>query len=145
MPHDDENHAQDGDGMLSVYVPRGTTLERMAVEPGSPPSDEAVWIDLVMPTVQEDKLVEKLLGIAVPTREEMQEIEVSSRLYVENGVQAHRLNRADGPGNFHLKPNGVFWQSADDEVHVPQFFCATDVLDIRSSVQIVIGQAGGDP
>ena len=67
--------------MLSVYVPRGTTLERMAVEPGSPLSDEAVWIDLVMPTVQEDKLVEKLLGIAVATREEMQEIEVSSRLF----------------------------------------------------------------
>ena len=73
--------------MLSVYVPRGTTLERMAVEPGSPLSEEAVWIDLVMPTVQEDKLVEKLLGIAVPTREEMQEIEVSSRLYVENGAR----------------------------------------------------------
>src|ERR1043165_6337004 len=73
--------------MLSVYVPRGTTLERMAVDPGSPPSDEAVWIDLVTPTVQEDKLVEKLLGIAVPTREEMQEIEVSSRLYIENGAR----------------------------------------------------------
>src|SRR5262249_17977802 len=30
-----------------------------------------------------DKLIERRLGIAVPTREEMQEIEVSSRLYVE--------------------------------------------------------------
>jgi magnesium transporter len=37
--------------------------------------------------VQEDKLVEQFLGIAVPTREEMQEIEVSSRLYVENGAR----------------------------------------------------------
>src|SRR5450631_218 len=71
--------------MLSAYVPRGTTLERIAVEPGLPPPEEAVWIDLVTPTVQEDKLVEALLGIAVPTREEMQEIEVSSRLYIENG------------------------------------------------------------
>src|SRR5580765_614875 len=73
--------------MLFVYVPHGTTLERMAVDPGSPPPDEAVWIDMVTPTVQEDKMVEKLLGIAVPTREEMQEIEVSSRLYVENGAR----------------------------------------------------------
>jgi magnesium transporter len=73
--------------MLSVYVSRGSSLERIAIEPGSPPPDEAVWIDLVTPTVQEDKLVEKLLGIAVPTREEMQEIEVSSRLYVENGAR----------------------------------------------------------
>ena len=44
-----------------------------------------MWIDLVSPTVQEDRLVEAMLGIAVPTREEMQEIEVSSRLYIENG------------------------------------------------------------
>ena len=29
-------------------------------------------------------MVERLVGIAVPTREEMQEIEVSSRLYVEH-------------------------------------------------------------
>ena len=71
--------------MLSVYVPRGTSLERMTLEPGQPAPEAAVWIDLVSPTVQEDKLVEALLGIAVPTREEMQEIEVSSRLYVENG------------------------------------------------------------
>jgi magnesium transporter len=73
--------------MLSVYVPRGTTLERIPVEPGDRPPEAAVWIDLVTPTVQEDKLVEQLLGIAVPTREEMQEIEVSSRLYVENGAR----------------------------------------------------------
>jgi magnesium transporter len=71
--------------MLSVYIPRGTSLERITVEPGQSAPEAAVWIDLVSPTVQEDKLVEGLLGIAVPTREEMQEIEVSSRLYIENG------------------------------------------------------------
>ena len=69
--------------MLSVYIPQGTTLERRIVESGALP-DEAVWIDLVSPTTIEDKLVEELLGVAVPTREEMQEIEVSSRLYVEH-------------------------------------------------------------
>ena len=73
--------------MLSVYVPRGTSLERIPVEPGQSPSPAAVWIDLVSPTLQEDKVVEALLGIAVPTREEMQEIEVSSRLYIENGAR----------------------------------------------------------
>jgi magnesium transporter len=73
--------------MLSVYVPRGTILERVPVAAGVEPPETAVWIDLVTPTVQEDKLVESLLGIAVPTREEMQEIEVSSRLYVENGAR----------------------------------------------------------
>ena len=73
--------------MLSVYVPRDGMLERVTVEPGAQPPEHAVWIDLITPTVQEDKLVEQFLGIAVPTREEMQEIEVSSRLYVENGAR----------------------------------------------------------
>jgi magnesium transporter len=73
--------------MLSVYVPNGTVLERIAIEPDAAPPETAVWIDLVTPTVKEDRMVEALLGIAVPTREEMQEIEVSSRLYVENGAR----------------------------------------------------------
>jgi magnesium transporter len=71
--------------MLSVYVPRGTQLERQTVADGAHLPADAVWIDLVTPTLREDKAVERHLGIAVPTREEMQEIEVSSRLYVENG------------------------------------------------------------
>ena len=31
--------------------------------------------------------MEGLAGVAVPTREDMQEIEISSRLYVENGAR----------------------------------------------------------
>lgn len=34
-------------------------------------------------------------------------------LYVENGERRQRLNENDGPGNFHMKPNGVFWIEAD--------------------------------
>ncbi len=30
-------------------------------------------------------------------------------LYVENGKLLHKLNRRNGSGNFHLKPNGVFY------------------------------------
>ncbi|GJE10319.1 hypothetical protein FOHLNKBM_1352 [Methylobacterium longum] len=30
-------------------------------------------------------------------------------LYVEDGRELKRASTADGPGNFHLKPNGVFW------------------------------------
>jgi magnesium transporter len=71
--------------MLSVYVPRGTTLERVPVTAETDIPDSAVWFDLVSPSQGEDKMIERRLGIAIPTREEMQEIEVSSRLYVENG------------------------------------------------------------
>jgi magnesium transporter len=49
--------------------------------------ETSVWFDLVNPNLQEDKLVEQKVGIGVPTREEMQEIEVTSRLYVENGAR----------------------------------------------------------
>jgi magnesium transporter len=69
--------------MLTVYVPKNHLLDRRVIAPGETVPDEAVWLDLVNPAPGEDKLVEQLLGIAVPTREEMQEIEVSSRLYVE--------------------------------------------------------------
>jgi magnesium transporter len=73
--------------MIWVYVPRGTTLDRKAVEPSGTVPEDAVWIDLISPRPNEDKLVERRVGIAIPTREEMQEIEVSSRLYVENGAR----------------------------------------------------------
>jgi len=70
--------------MLFVYVPHGHSLERRVIAPGEQVPEEAVWLDLVNPAPGEDKMVEGLLGIAVPTREEMQEIEVSSRLYTEH-------------------------------------------------------------
>lgn len=73
--------------MLTAYIPRGTSLEQVNVEAGGSVPESAVWIDLANPTSGEDKLIERLVGIAVPTREEMQEIEVSSRLYVENGAR----------------------------------------------------------
>src|SRR6266436_5867829 len=73
--------------MLSVYVPQGACLGRVPVEPGGNMPDSAIWFDLVTPTQEEDKHLERHLGIAIPTREEMQEIEVTSRLYVENGAR----------------------------------------------------------
>ncbi len=33
--------------------------------------------------------------------------------YVEGGERKHALNRATGPGNFHMLPNGVFYGSAE--------------------------------
>jgi magnesium transporter len=73
--------------MLTAYVFNESMLERRLLEPGEDIPPAAVWIDLVSPALGEDKMIEKLLGIAVPTREEMQEIEVSSRLYIEDGAR----------------------------------------------------------
>src|SRR4051812_11659723 len=70
--------------MLAVFVPSQSSLKKIPVDLSALP-ESAVWIDLVKPTAAEDKAVERLAGIAVPTREDMQEIEISSRLYIENG------------------------------------------------------------
>ncbi len=70
------------------------------VDPGNEIPEAAIWLDLINPSIEEDKLVEQLVGVAVPTREEMQEIEISSRLYVENGARymtATLMSQSDTP------------------------------------------------
>ncbi|HVX36532.1 MAG TPA: magnesium transporter CorA family protein [Hyphomicrobium sp.] len=49
-------------------------------------SSGGVWIDLLNPAEDEDKIIEQALGIEVPTRSEMREIEASNRFYTENGA-----------------------------------------------------------
>ncbi len=44
---------------------------------------QAVWIDLLNLTPKEEKQVEEQMGFNIPTRDEMREIELSSRLYKE--------------------------------------------------------------
>src|SRR6201997_1649908 len=73
--------------MFSVFVPSESSLKKATISDLGNLPETAVWIDLVKPTLIEDKAVEKLAGIAVPTREDMQEIEISSRLYIENGAR----------------------------------------------------------
>lgn len=46
----------------------------------------ATWLDLLEPTQAEEALVEKDIGVGIPTREEMTEIEPSSRLYGREGA-----------------------------------------------------------
>jgi magnesium transporter len=73
--------------MFAVFVPSETSLKKVVAADLDALPEAAVWIDLVKPTAAEDKAVERLAGIAVPTREDMQEIEISSRLYIENGAR----------------------------------------------------------
>ena len=86
--------------MLSVFVPTASSLKKLDnVEADALPAN-AIWIDLKSPSPGEDKAVEKLVGIEVPTREDMQEIEISSRLYIENNARymtATLMCAADSP------------------------------------------------
>lgn len=56
------------------------------VEQAADQIDRVVWIDLFGPSEQEEASVGELIGISIPSREAMEEIEISSRLYHEDGV-----------------------------------------------------------
>lgn len=60
----------------------------LTVKPGPSwrPDEDAVWIDLVRPTREEELAVEAALAVDLPTREEMAALEPSSRLYQERGA-----------------------------------------------------------
>ncbi len=68
--------------MLYAYRDVNGHLERMAT---GDPLHEAVWIDLYRPLDEQSRMVADL-GVVVPSLEEMEEIEVSNRLYHEGGV-----------------------------------------------------------
>jgi len=63
------------------------SLDRYALKPGEPIPEDALWIDLIDPTREEDRIVERHLSIEIPTREEMADIEPSELLYMENNAR----------------------------------------------------------
>jgi magnesium transporter len=114
--------------MLNVYgAANGCLTEFPASTPELPP--DAVWIDLVEPTANEESKVEGVLGIDIPTREELAEIEASSRLYQEDGavfMTANLIRRGDNdepessPVTFIVKDNTLITV----RYHHPQAFPA---------------------
>lgn len=69
--------------MLTIYRAEETRLHAERVTTLEAVGSVPVWIDLLSPTSQEQREVEALLGIELPSREDMREIEATSRLYVE--------------------------------------------------------------
>lgn len=72
--------------MLRVFRRGANAFEQLACAPGWTLAPDAVWLDLVNPTREEELAVERSLGLQLPTPEEMAAIEPSSRLYQENGA-----------------------------------------------------------
>lgn len=113
--------------MLNVYGTANGCLTEFP-EAAELPAD-AVWIDLVEPTANEESKVEGVLGIDIPTREELAEIEASSRLYQEDGavfMTANLIRRGDNdepessPVTFIVKDNTLITV----RYHHPQAFPA---------------------
>jgi magnesium transporter len=72
--------------MVKLFALRGGALIRVP-DPGVGALPEnTVWIDLHDPTNEEEVRVERLLGLDIPTRDEMAEIEESARFYEDSGA-----------------------------------------------------------
>jgi magnesium transporter len=72
--------------MITGYCVNGETVALSTAEPPSALRPDLVWIDLVEPTKAEDLMIEGLLGIPIPTRDDLRDIEPSSRLYTDDGA-----------------------------------------------------------
>ena len=72
--------------MLFAYRLGERGLEEVVVDSGEDLPADAVWVDLHQPTFEEDRTAERFLGASIPTREESEEIEYSSRFYAEDGA-----------------------------------------------------------
>jgi magnesium transporter len=73
--------------MLRTFTREADRL--VVLEPAMAPVETVVplWLDLANPSSSESRAVEQQLGISLPTRDEMDEIELSDRLYQEDGAE----------------------------------------------------------
>jgi magnesium transporter len=71
--------------MLKSYQLQNGGVRGAVIAEGSEIPEASLWLDLINPTMEERRAVERYIGMEMPTRPEMEEIEVSSRLYQEEG------------------------------------------------------------
>lgn len=73
--------------MITAYLLENASLQSYKIsEKNTSLLKKALWIDLLRPTTEEDRWVESALSLDIPTRDDMREIEISSRLYKENNA-----------------------------------------------------------
>ena len=86
--------------MMTAYRSNGEPVPLSPAEPVAALASDIVWLDLNQPTREEEDYAERLTRIDVPTRDDLRDIEPSSRLYSdESGVYltASILCGADSP------------------------------------------------
>ncbi len=71
--------------MLKSYQPQNGGFRGVLIDADVEIPPESVWLDLFDPSAEEREKVNRLLVTELPTRADMEEIEISSRLYSEGG------------------------------------------------------------
>jgi magnesium transporter len=69
--------------MIRTHLAEADRLRAIEGQAGLDAASEGAWIDLAYPTREEKDQVGGIIGAAIPTREEMAEIEASSRIYTD--------------------------------------------------------------
>jgi magnesium transporter len=82
--------------MMHFYALADEHLLTVAHDGGTELPPGTLWIAMVLPSVDEVAALEAALGVAIPTRDDMAEIETSSRQYVEGGTVYLTLSLATG-------------------------------------------------
>lgn len=86
--------------MVTLYHSLDGRLERTTWRLGAPLPEKLVWADIFEPSAAEEQSLEALLGIDLPSRAQMSEIEASSRLYELDGARfmtATVMSKAETP------------------------------------------------
>jgi magnesium transporter len=87
--------------MINAYVNLNDRVEKVDLETVSGIPEGTVWIDLYRPTIQEEKLISNELKISIPTREEMDKIEVMSPFYKEGNAHYMTVTALDKSSSDH--------------------------------------------
>ncbi|BAK74022.1 MAG: magnesium/cobalt transporter CorA [Arcobacter sp.] len=73
--------------MINCYVKKGNRLnviEGIEFFDSNEDKNSVIWIDMLLPTIDEIRAVENLFDMKFPTKQESEEIELSSRYWEEN-------------------------------------------------------------
>lgn len=73
--------------MINCYVKKGnklTIVEGIEFLDTNEDKNSVIWIDMLLPTIDEIKAVEYMFDMKFPTKQESEEIELSSRYWEEN-------------------------------------------------------------
>ena len=72
--------------MITAYLKQDKFKPEIITSKNQVLLHDAVWIDLLHPSKAESLVIKKFIDLELPTREAMQEIEPSSRLYKDDGT-----------------------------------------------------------
>ena len=82
--------------MLRVYSFQADQLVELSERPADEAEQPIIWVDLLKPAPAEKEWVQRRVGIEIPTRAEMEEIELSARLYSEEGAEFMTVSAVTG-------------------------------------------------